>query len=117
MTTIPLTLAPRTRLRMTRRGRRVLVFLAALPFLIGVSAGIVSGGAALASRDAGAPAGTYQTVTVEAGDSLWSIAERVAPQADPRDVVDAFVRLNALGNGTVVAGEQLSIPTEYAPAR
>ena len=36
---------------------------------------IIGGGAALASRDAGAPAGSFTTVTVSYGDSLWSIAE------------------------------------------
>ena len=52
-----------------------------------------------------------------AGESLWSIAQEVAPSADPRDVVDAIVRLNALDGVTVSAGEQLAIPAEYAPSR
>ena len=76
----------------------------------------ISGGSALASRDAGAPTGSFATLTVAAGDSLWSIAEQVAPGADPRDVVDAIVRLNALDGVTVSAGQQLSIPAEYAAA-
>jgi hypothetical protein len=38
---------------------------------------------------------------------------QVAPGADPRDVVDAIVRLNALDGVTVSAGQQLSIPSEY----
>ena len=83
-----------TRLRLTLRGRRVLAVVAALPAVIAIAVAMISGGTALASRDAGAPAGSFETVTVMHGDSLWSIAEEVAPLADPRDVVDAIVRLN-----------------------
>ncbi len=104
-----------TRLRLTARGRRVLATLAALPVVVGLSAAIIGGGAALASRDAVTPA-TFATVTVGAGDSLWSIAQEIAPTADPRDVVDALVRLNALGGVTLSPGQELAIPAEYAPA-
>lgn len=103
-----------TRLRLTVRGRRVLASLAALPAVIAVSIAVVSGGAALASRDAGAPADSFTTITVTSGESLWSIAESVAPQADPRDVVDAIVRLNALDGVGVQVGQSLAIPAEYA---
>ncbi len=109
--------APRaTRLRLTVRGRRILATIAALPAVIALSLAVISGGSALASRDVGASTGSFATLTVAAGDSLWSIAEQVAPGADPRDVVDAIVRLNALDGVTVSAGQQLSIPSQYAAA-
>ncbi|MEN2737859.1 LysM peptidoglycan-binding domain-containing protein [Microbacterium sp. X-17] len=108
---------PATRLRLTARGRRVLAALVAAPLAIALGFAILAGGNALASRDGGAPAGSFATVTVGAGQSLWSIAEEVAPQADPRDVVDAIVRLNALGGTQVAPGQQLSIPAEYSAAR
>jgi len=69
-----------TRLRLTLRGRRVLAVLAALPAVIALSAAVLGGGAALASRDAGAPADSFSTVTVAAGESLWTIAEEIAPE-------------------------------------
>ncbi|MEQ6896685.1 LysM peptidoglycan-binding domain-containing protein [Microbacterium sp. KR10-403] len=116
MVTIAPTAQPVTRLRLTHRGRRVLAALVALPIAAAIAAAAISGGAAVASRDAGAPAGSFATVTVSAGDSLWGIAERLAPHADPRDVVDAIVRLNALEGVTVTPGEVLSIPADYAPA-
>jgi hypothetical protein len=47
-----------------------------------------------------------QTVVVEPGDSLWSIAQRVAPDRDPREVVDALVQ--ARGTATVVPGETVT---------
>ncbi|KQY97145.1 hypothetical protein ASD19_09220 [Microbacterium sp. Root53] len=110
-------MAPATRLRLTRRGRRVLAALAAAPVAAGLALAVISGGGALASREDGAPAGTFDTVTVMAGDSLWSIAEEIAPAADPRDVVDAIVALNQLQSSSVAAGERLAIPAEYSSAR
>ena len=74
---------------------------------------VLGGGAALASRDAGAPAGSFTTVTVAPGESLWTIAEDVAPDRDPRDVVDELVRLNALETVLVQAGQRLAIPAAY----
>ncbi len=106
---------PVTRLRLTVRGRRVLAAAAALPAVLVLSLAIIGGGAALASRDAGAPADSFTTITVSSGDSLWSIAQEVAPNADPRDVVDAIVRLNALDGVTIAAGQRLAIPSEYTP--
>jgi len=107
--------AQRTRLRMTRRGRRVLTGLLSLPLVAVIAWGIVvGGGSALAAREGGGPATEFATVTVGAGDSLWSIAENVAPSADPRDVVYAIKKLNALGSSVVTVGDRLAIPVEYS---
>jgi hypothetical protein len=106
--------APTTRLRLTRRGRRVLAALAAAPVAVGLAIATIGGGSALASREDGAPAGTFTSVTVMPGDSLWSIAEDVAPAADPRDVVDAIMALNQLSSSSVAAGERLAVPAEYS---
>lgn len=103
-----------TRLRLTMRGRRVLALLAALPAAMALSIAVLGGGAALASREAGAPAESFTTVTVAPGASLWSIAQEVAPERDPRDVVDAIVRLNALESVSVWVGQSLAIPAEFS---
>lgn len=105
--------ASTTRLRLTTRGRRVIAFLASVPAVIALSIAIVSGGGALASGEGSAPAGTFETVTVMPGETLWSIAQSVAPEADPRDVVDAIMRLNALPSGQLDAGQKISLPLEY----
>ena len=123
MTTIALGTAPTTiaaarpaakRLRLTARGRAVLTALAALPAVIVILGVIWGGGAALASLDSSAPAGTFETVTVSAGDSLWSIAQEIAPDADPRDVVAEISSLNGLTGSVVSAGQQLAIPLAYS---
>jgi len=120
MTTIDIasapTVGPTTRLRLTRRGRRVLAFLASLPAVIALSIAMISGGGALATAEHGVDASEFTTVTVFPGDTLWSIAEEVAPAADPRDVIDAIMRLNALESAQLDAGETIAIPLEYASA-
>lgn len=105
--------APATRLRLTVRGRRVLAFLASIPVIVALGIGIVSGGGALASNE-GSSGVTFTHVTVQPGDTLWSIARAVAPGVDPRDAVDAIVRLNALDSGSLDAGQRIAIPAEYS---
>ncbi|GAA3622447.1 hypothetical protein GCM10022200_00730 [Microbacterium awajiense] len=120
MTAIALSAHPTirtTRLRLTVRGRRVLAAVAALPAAAALSFAIIGGGAAIAGSDDGAPAASFQTVTVSYGESLWSIAEEVAPGADPRDVVYAISRLNALDGAALQVGQTLAIPAEYAADR
>ncbi|MCK6081873.1 LysM peptidoglycan-binding domain-containing protein [Microbacterium sp. EYE_5] len=112
----PSFVAPRTRLRITTRGRRVLAGLVAVPAVVALGIGILSGGGALASGEPGASAQSFETVTVLPGDSLWTIAQDVAPSYDPRDVVDDIVRLNALSSSVVDAGQSIAIPAEYSAA-
>jgi len=108
--------ASTTRLRITARGRRVVAFVVALPLAVALGVAVVGGGAALASGDAGAPAGSFTEITVMSGETLWSIAEDIAPAADPRDVVAEITRLNALQGGSLAAGQRIAIPTEYIQA-
>ncbi len=103
---------PTTRLRLTVRGRRVLAFLASVPVVVALGVAIVSGGGALASNE-GASGVTFTHVAVQPGDTLWSIARAVAPESDPRDVVDAIVRLNALPSGSLDVGQSIAIPAQY----
>ena len=101
-----------TRLRLTTRGRRVLVALAAAPLAIGLGFAAISGGSAIASGETAVTA-SFETVMVMPGDTLWSIAESVAPQADPRTVISDITSLNALSSQSLQVGQQLAIPAEY----
>ncbi|MDR6865445.1 Tfp pilus assembly protein FimV [Microbacterium resistens] len=105
-----------TRLRITARGRRVLAAFAALPIAGAIAFAVLSGGSALASGSQ-TTGGAFETVTVMPGDTLWSIAAEVAPDADPRDVVSAIARLNLIERGSLDIGQQISIPAEYASAK
>ena len=49
------------------------------------------------------------TVVVQPGDTLWAIAGRVAPDRDPRAVVEDIVAANDL-TGDLVPGQALVVP-------
>jgi nucleoid-associated protein YgaU len=106
-------------LRLTRRGRVVVVLLVAL-VLAALSLGLAlassqasasTGSAAGARAASAALAGSSETVVVQPGDTLWSIARQVAPNADPRGVVDAIIAANHLAGASVQAGQQLVLPS------
>jgi nucleoid-associated protein YgaU len=97
----PVPLLASSAVRVTRRGA---VALGLLGF-------IAAGGIGLAAW-ASAPAATARpaapaTVTVQPGDTLWSIALDVAPNHDPRAEVDQLAQLNHLGQGSLSPGQVL----------
>jgi hypothetical protein len=101
-----------THLRLTKRGRRVLTVLAAVPVVIGALVFTLNGGIATASDVAGST--RFQYVTVAAGESLWQLAGQIAPSADPRDVISDVVHLNQLASTDLQAGQRLAIPIQYS---
>ncbi len=113
--------APRTRsaaqpvsapLRLTRRGRIVLVILAAVlaTAAITVASMALSGAqAANHGRPGGGYAGMHQIV-VQPGQTLWSIATRAEPAADPRQVIQEIMTANSMPGQTVQAGQLLWVP-------
>src|SRR4051812_23059250 len=82
---------PARRLRLTARGRLVLVVL---PSILAATCSLVAVAGPLVPAEA-APAAP-RSVVIGAGETLWSLAERVAPQADPREVVSEIERVNGL---------------------
>jgi Tfp pilus assembly protein FimV len=90
--------------RLTRRGRALLLLV-----LVTLLLGAFSLGRTSADAGGGATAPRPTTV-VQPGDTLWSIARRVAPGADPRVTVDRLARLNDLGGRPIVAGQRLVLP-------
>jgi hypothetical protein len=101
--------APRTATRLTRRGRLLVTGLALLVLV--VAAVLLSGGVpATAGTDHGAPV-TAERVTVAPGETLWQIAERVAPGTDPRETVQRILDLNGLQTAQVQAGTALLLPS------
>ncbi len=89
-------------LRLTRRGVVVLILAVAALAVALLSV------AALSAPNAGA--GHRQqpaTVTVHEGDTLWSIATRVAPDRDPRAEVAQLQRRNHLAGVALTPGQVL----------
>jgi LysM repeat protein len=93
-------------LRLTRRGRRV---IAGLSMAIGLSIAAVTVAVEVASGGGLQLAGS-STVVVQPGDTLWSLAQRLAPQEDPRAIVDALVDLNGLAGTELSPGQVLELP-------
>jgi hypothetical protein len=107
---VPAMRAPR--LRVTTRGRAVFTTLAAAPLVaIALFLGL-SGGNAAAGQDASVA--TLEYVSIAPGQSLWQLAEQVAPQADPREVVADILSLNQLDSADVQPGQRVAIPAQYS---
>ena len=101
------------RLRLTRRGRVVLGVLSTLFLLLVVLfSGRLSADAGTSMSDQGRATGV---VVVQAGESLWQIAQAIAPDADPRETVTLIRELNALGEAAVVPGQSIVVPVTGAP--
>jgi nucleoid-associated protein YgaU len=93
-------------LRLTRRGVVVVSVVVAL-----ACAALLALAARSAVSSAPPAAGhvTPSVVTVRSGDTLWSIALRVAPQTDPRAEVSLLQRRNHLSTERLVPGQQLRV--------
>ncbi len=92
--------------RLTRRGRAALLLL----LVALLSASFLFGRAASqAATDAPVRPQLAQT-TVQPGETLWSVARRVAPQRDAREVVAQLRAINALPTAGLRAGQQLLLP-------
>lgn len=105
-------------LRLTRRGRMLLLGLPALAVtvvlafaLLAFVLGSLASPANAATKDSAAGlAASTVPVTVLQGDSLWSIAAAADSTRDVRDVVADIVTLNELGSSVLQAGQRLYVP-------
>lgn len=99
----------RLRLRLTRRGRAVIASLVSLPLAVALVLMAFNGGVATAN-----PGGTVvATVTVEVGESLWSVAAALAPDASTADVVADLIAVNELTSAELLPGQVLIVPERY----
>ena len=93
---------------LTRRGRlaRTLLVLSlavVLASVFGLSAGAGTNSAV------GEPT-SFIEVTVAQGDTLWSLASRMAGGSDVRAMVDEIASVNALASADLQAGQKVRIP-------
>ncbi|MQY08378.1 LysM peptidoglycan-binding domain-containing protein [Actinomadura macrotermitis] len=102
-------------LRLTRRGRVVLISFAAgvLLLILWLAAGhwaqARSGGARPVNDQAPGGPKVY-SVVVEPGETLWEIAVRADPHADPRVTVRRITDLNGLSGSIIQPGQRLRVP-------
>jgi LysM repeat protein len=99
---------PRSAVRLTRRGRVVVVLVALVAVL---AVGLVVASSSVATGEGGTPEPT-RVVQVGSGDTLWEIASAVAADGDVRAMVDRISKMNALDSGMVQAGQRLLVPVD-----
>ncbi len=98
---------PRRGVRLTRRGRAVILLVALCAVL---AVGFFFGAGSVASQRAGTPEATT-IVQVESGQTLWSIASELTPEGDDvRETMFHIKRLNALDSSALAAGQRLRVP-------
>jgi hypothetical protein len=103
----PRSTGSRQPVRLTARGRAAVFFLLSVVTLLLVIIA-VGGSSADASDTQGGPA--TASVVVQAGDSLWTIAKSLQPNADPRSMMQTLAELNGLQGADLTPGQQLIVP-------
>ena len=99
--------------RLTRRGRLTLVALLAALAFAAITAGQATLGlfqANAGSDGSSTSSDAARTWVVQPGETLWSIAERVDPNTDPRDTVARLVAMNDLPSSAVAVGQEIFVP-------
>ena len=95
-------------IRLNRRGRLARTFVVlSLAIVLG---SVVSAKAGAGTDVAPAAAGSFITVTVAPGDTVWSLATRLADGGDVRSLVSEIISVNSLASVDVATGQKLRIP-------
>jgi nucleoid-associated protein YgaU len=92
--------------RLTRRARRL---AGVLTLVLGVAIGSWAG-PLLAGGDGDLRLAGVQSVVVQPGDTLWSIASDAAGSGDVRQVVDLIQERNGLRDTVLIPGQVLELP-------
>ena len=99
------------------RRRRVVALILAVAFVVVAMAGLravvlatgIAGGRPLSAADAPTPVPAgRETLLVQPGDTLWTIARDLQPTGDLRSVVDELAALN--DGASLEAGQTLLLP-------
>ncbi len=109
-TTARLTNSP-ARLRLTQRGRVVIVVSVLVLSLLVAAIGAMRADAA----PVGPPEG-WSAVTVMPGDTLWQMASVANPTDDPRPLLAQIRQVNGLTSAGLVTGQQVWVPAASAVA-
>ena len=93
---------------LNRRGRLVRTFVVlSLAIVLG---SLVSAKAGAGTDAAPQSASSFVTVTVAPGDTVWSLANRLAGGKDVRSLVSEIISVNSLVSVDVATGQKLRIP-------
>ena len=110
--------------RLTARGRAVLLLGLMLGMVLAVIVSVVGPGTAAppATAPSTAPSGPdawgaelaqrglATAHTVVAGDTLWDLATAIDPAGDPRPLIDRIQSMNGMSDGRLTVGDRLWLP-------
>ncbi|CAN2189750.1 cell division suppressor protein YneA [Candidatus Nanopelagicaceae bacterium] len=101
-------LANPSTITLNRRGRLARTFVVlSLAIVLG---SVVSAKAGAGADTSPAAGGSFITVTVAPGDTVWSLANRLAGSRDVRSLVSEIISVNSLASVDVATGQKLRIP-------
>ena len=101
-------LANPSTITLNRRGRLARTFVVlSLAIVLG---SVVSAKAGAGIDAASQAAGSFITVTVAPGDTVWSLANHLAGSRDVRSLVSEIISVNSLASVDVATGQKLRIP-------
>ena len=93
---------------LNRRGRLTRTFVVlSLAIVLG---SVVSAKAGAGTSSAPVAAGSFITVTVAPGETVWSLANRLSNGSDVRSLVSEIISVNSLASVDLSAGQKLRIP-------
>ena len=101
-------LANPSAITLNRRGRLARTFVVlSLAIVLG---SVVSAKAGAGTTSAPVAAGSFITVTVAPGETVWSLANRLSAGSDVRSLVSEIISVNSLASVDLSAGQKLRIP-------
>lgn len=95
--------------RIFQRRRRALAAVLLAPVACAVGFSLFTASPAGASNERTVP---LERVTVDAGETLWSIAEEHAEGRDVREVMNDIERVNGLSSSSLEPGQELLLPAK-----
>ena len=103
-------LANPSTITLNRHGRLARTFVVlSLAIVLG---SVVSAKAGAGTDSAPQASGSFITVTVAPGDTVWSLANRLAAGGDVRSLVSEIISVNSLASVDVATGQKLRIPLQ-----
>jgi LysM repeat protein len=93
--------------KLSRRGKQARTAILLALIITGANAFVSTANATDTSANV-----SYQFITVYSGETLWQIAERYAPNTDPRDFIAEVVSLNQLKSSVVEPGQRIALPNK-----
>jgi len=97
----------RRRANSARLRGRIVLLAATILTLVGL---VVAFGQLAGATDISRTEPPTAIMTVQSGDSLWTIAMDTAQRTDPRETVEQIRELNGLRDSMIVPGQQLIVP-------